>query len=354
MTLARPVAGKVRPRLLEELVYKQLGRKRSEVSIGPRSGVDTSAIRLGNGKVLLTTTDPLSLIPAIGPSESAWMSAHLLASDLATTGLEPKYGAFDFNLPPSMKDSSFEEYWKSFHKTCKELGLAIIGGHTGRYDGCDYTIIGGGVMMTIGFEGGFLTSAMGGPGDDLILTKGAAIESTAVLTRTYPHRVRKALGDRLFDRAWQYLRKVTVVKDALTAASVGINDKGVTAMHDATEGGVIAASIELARASETGLILDLEAIELSQETNEVCKLFQINPLISLSEGSLIIASRPSATSRVIQRLLSKGILADVVGRLVLQERGYHYASKATTSRLSPPSVDPYWKAFETAHRRGWN
>jgi len=264
------------------------------------------------------------------------------------------YGIFDFNLPPSMKDSTFRAYWKGFHEACEELGLAIIGGHTGRYDGCDYTIIGGGVMITVGQEGRFLTSAMGRAGDDLILTKGAAIETTAVLTRTFPKRTSKALGERLFEKAWRYVRKVTVVKDALTAASVGIGEEGVTAMHDATEGGVLSASFELAVASRAGLSLDLDAIEVSQETSELCKLFRIDPLASLSEGSLVIASNPDSTSRVLGSLSSKGIPASVVGRLLPKAKGYKAISNSITTHLKEPGVDPYWRAFDTARRHGWN
>ncbi len=353
-TMSSLKLGKVGRPFLEGSVYNRLGAKRPEVSVGPSFGVDTSIVKLGGGKVLVTTTDPMSLIPSIGTRDSAWLSAHLIASDIATSGLTPSYGIFDFNLPPSMTDSVFTSYWRSFHRACKELGLAIIGGHTGRYAGCDYTIIGGGVMMALGMEGRFLTSEMGKVGDDLILTKGAAIETTAVLTRTYPRRVRRALGTRLFERAWQYLRLVSVVKDALTAASVGIHEEGVTAMHDATEGGVTTAALELATASNLGLRLDLERIEVSEETRQVCKLFRINPLTSLSEGSLLISCRPSATSRVVNKLSSKGLDAQPVGELVSRSKGYQSTGKHTTSHLDFPEIDPYWKAFQMASRKGWS
>ncbi len=316
--------------------------------------MDTSIVKLGNGKVLVSTTDPLSLIRSLGARDSAWLSAHLIASDIATSGLGPKYGIFDFNLPPSMTDFIFASYWGSFHKACRELGLAIIGGHTGRFAGCEYPIIGAGVMMTVGPEDRFLTSAMASVGDDLILTKGAAVETTAVLARAFPRRVKRALGVRLFENARRYLGLVTVVEDALTAASVGIRGDGVTAMHDATEGGVIAAAFELASASNLGLILDLDEIEVSEETQQVCKLFGINPLTSLSEGSLLISTRPFATSRVLHRLSSKGLAARVVGRLVPKSMGVQGASKHSTSSLSYPRTDPYWKAFQAAVSRGWS
>src|SRR5436853_3491051 len=179
--------------LLESVLYRSVGSARSQIIIGPSFGVDNSIVRLSGGRVLAATTDPLSYIPSLGPKASAWLSVHLLASDLTTSGFSPQFGLFDFNLPPTLSHASFTKYWRSFHQECKKLGLSIIGGHTGRYPGIDYTIVGGGVLMAIGPEDHYLTSSMARNGDDVVLTKGAAIETTAVLTRAFPHRVRKTL-----------------------------------------------------------------------------------------------------------------------------------------------------------------
>lgn len=168
------------------MIFRRLGVKRREIVVGPRFGVDNSVVRIAKRSVLVATTDPLSFIPELGASSSAWLSVNLLASDLATSGFAPQYGIFDFNLPPSMNDRLFTEYWAAFHKECSRLGLAIVGGHTGKYEGCNYTIIGGGVLFAIGAEKEYLTSAMARDGDDIVLTKGAAIETTAILTRVFP------------------------------------------------------------------------------------------------------------------------------------------------------------------------
>ncbi len=346
--------GKVGNDFLKRVVYNQLGCSRDEVLAGPGFGLDNSVIRLGNGKVMVSTTDPLSFIPSIGPSDSAWLSAHLIASDIATSGLSPQYGIFDFNLPPFMSNSLFAKYWKSFHRTCQELGVSIIGGHTGRYQGCGYSIIGGGVMMATGTRNSYVTPAMGVIGDDLILTKGIAIETTAILTRAFPRRVRLALGSKLFSRAWKSIHQVTVVQDALLASSVGIRDKGVTAMHDATEGGVVAALLELARASRAGLRLDIDAMVPSEEAGLVCKLFQLAPLKSLSEGSLVVSVRPLATKRVLDALSVGGVNARVVGSLVDRKRGDKASGRKGTTRLEYPAKDPYWEAFQKAQAKGWN
>lgn len=339
---------------MSQTVYRLNGKKRPEVLKGPQHGLDVSVVRLGKEKIMVATSDPLSYIPQVGPEASAWLSIHLLASDLTTTGFAPKYGLFDFNLPPAMGDSQFAIFWKAFHNECKKLGISIIGGHTGRYPGINYSVIGGGVLIATGSEKSYLTSSMAHSGDEVILTKGAAIETTAVLTRTFPRTVKKALGSKLFARAWNYLAKASTVRDALTASSIGVRRDGVTAMHDATEGGVIAGMIELASASDLGMIVNLESIPVSEETRALCDHFRIDPMVSLSEGSLIIASRPAKTDKILSKLTSAGISSSVVGKLTSKFRSCKAASGGGMRSLSYPDVDPYWKAYSKGIERGWS
>jgi hydrogenase expression/formation protein HypE len=346
--------GKAGQNILESVIYRSLGASSSQLIVGPAFGADNSVLRLGRRRVLVATSDPLSYIPSLGPEASAWLSVHLLASDLTTSGFSPQFGLFDFNLPSTLSDTSFAKYWKSFHQECKRLGLSIIGGHTGRYPGIDYTIVGGGVVMATGPEDRYLTSGMARAGDDVILTKGAAVETTAILTRVFPKRARRALGNRLFEKAWNYLYKVSTVADALTASSVGVRQRGVTAMHDATEGGVIAGLIELTTASNLGLRVELEQIQISEETRHLCKLFRMDPLVCLSEGSLIIASRPTKTDKVLSKLSSAGIPSNVVGNLTSRFRGCRASTGKGLRSLSYPDVDPYWKAYSRGIERGWS
>ena len=344
--------GKPSREYLREVVYRRLGASRRDVIVGPRHGVDNAVVRIDRRTVMIATADPLSYIPALGPGYSAWLSVNLIASDLATSAFAPQYGIFDFNLPPKMSDSEFSSYWAHFHIECKKLGIAIIGGHTGRYQGCDYTVIGGGVMYAVGPRNRYITSGMAQVGDDLILTKGAAIETTAVLARSFPKTVKKTLGARLFERARAYLRKVSTVRDSLIAASVGVRENGVTAMHDATEGGVVAAILELSNASRVGAVLDLDSIPISQETDEICRLFRIDPLVSLSEGSLVLTCKPAKTGRVIGRLKEANIPSNVIGHLTKSRRVCR-AGKKGLSEISYPKFDPYWKAYWNATRKHW-
>lgn len=208
-------------------------------------------------------------------------------------------------------------------------------------------------MYALGPESDYLTSQMGETGDDIMLTKGAAIETTAVLSRSFPRTVRRAIGTRLYELARAYLRNVSTVKDSLTAVSVGVHHEGVTSMHDATEGGVLAAVCELSDAAGLGAELDLTAIPVSQETEEICKFFHIDPLVSLSEGSLILTCKPSKTSRIVAKLRSAKIQARVIGQLTAKRRGVLGDSGDGLRRIEYPKADPYWKAYWQAKRKRW-
>src|SRR5690606_37373502 len=124
------------------------GYTRKEVRSGPRFGVDVSIVELPGGMALASTSDPLSLVPSIGIEESAWLSVHLMANDMATTGFSPMYGQFVLNLPATFSKQDFNTYWEYIHGFCKDIGVAITGGHTGFVEGQNSTISGGGTLFT--------------------------------------------------------------------------------------------------------------------------------------------------------------------------------------------------------------
>ena len=68
--------------------------------------------------------------------------------------------AVDLNLPPEITDAELTELWDAFHRACAGIGLAVVTGHTARYDGCTWPMVGGAVCMASGPEDQFVTPAM--------------------------------------------------------------------------------------------------------------------------------------------------------------------------------------------------
>src|SRR6267378_6633802 len=146
-------------RSMMEVILGHAGARNPKIQQGPRLGADTSIVEIDE-KVMISSMDPISLIPEIGPEKSAKLSVHGVASDVATSGIRPRFAMFDLNLPPSLTDRTLQTYWGSIHQTCRTLGISIVGGHTGRFPGCDYTVIGGAVMWCFSPHDRYVSSAM--------------------------------------------------------------------------------------------------------------------------------------------------------------------------------------------------
>ncbi len=142
--------------MMAETIFRLTGARTKEVLSGPGPGVDTAVLRIEGGKVLIASTDPVSFIPELGARESAWLSVYATASDVATSGVPPKYAMFGLNLPPNLSDPVLRNYRTAIHESCRELGISIVGGHTGRFEGCDYTVVGGVTMFAIGDQSDYL------------------------------------------------------------------------------------------------------------------------------------------------------------------------------------------------------
>jgi len=243
-----PEIGKISPEIFEEVIYPGLGRRDDAVLVPPQHGVDIGIVDIGGGNVMAVTCDPVFVVPQYGWERSAWFAVNILASDAAVSGLAPRWMAIDLNLPLGIDKSQFVALWRAMHAECERLGIAVIAGHTARYQGCEYPMIGGATVMATGPRERYVTPAMAGPGEDVVITKGPAIEATALFAATFPKRITTAYGEELSRRADAMFEKMSVVTEAALAASVGVRDDGVTAMHDATECGLWGGLYEVARA----------------------------------------------------------------------------------------------------------
>ena len=294
-----PALGKISPEVFQNVIAPRLGAARPEVLAGPRAGHDAAVVKIGAGRVMTVTTDPLSVIPVLGPERSARMACHLIASDLWTTGIPPAYASVDFNLPPHFDDDTFTRYWNAMSDEWAALGVAVVTGHTGRYEGCELSIIGAATLIGVGDEGRYVTPAMASPGDRVILTKGCAIETAAVAASLCPQRLAARVDEEGMARLRALESRVSVVADCRAALRVGVRDRGVTALHDATEGGVLGGLVELARACGHDLRIERAHIPLAPEVRIACEVLGVDPYTSLAEGALIVCVRPAHAGAVL-------------------------------------------------------
>ena len=324
--------GKVPPSTLLRAVYPYLGRKSRGLLIGPGIGRDAAAIRYGN-KVLVFSTDPITgTATHIGRH-----SVHINANDIATVGARPIWYLCTILLPPDADEISLRQIMVDVDNAAKGLGIAVVGGHTEVTPGLTRPIIAG-FMIGETTKQGLLSSEGGREGDKVLLTKTAGLEGTAILATDYGNKL-KDLEPKTLDRARKFSEQISVVKEALTAARV----KGVHAMHDPTEGGVLNGLWELAKASNLGIEVDADRIPVASETGRVCRVLGLDPLRLMSSGSLLVAVDPAKAETVARVLKRIPVRVSEVGRLTSTSNGRYVARGPRRLKLEAVPTDELYK-----------
>jgi len=167
-------------------------------------------------------------------------------------------------------------------------------------------------------SGTYLTAEGAHEGDTLLMTKTAGIEGTAVLAADHSRLLKqKGVDDRTIGRALRFSNRISVVREAVIASKT----KGVTAMHDPTEGGVLNGLWELAEASGRGIIVESDKIPVAPETRTISEALNLDPLKLLGSGSLVIAVAAPRKDAVLERLNENRIRATEIGRLTRNSKG---------------------------------
>ena len=270
-------------------------------------GEDAAVIDLGD-RYLVAKTDPITFASdAIG-----WYAVNVNANDIAAMGGRPRFFLSTILLPQEQATPALiESIFRSIHAAAGQLDIAVCGGHTEITAGIDRPIVVGQMLGEV--EPGNLVRSSGlRPGDALLLTKGLAIEATAIIAREKrAELLRQGHAAGFLDLCSRYLENpgISVVRDAAIACRAG----QVHAMHDPTEGGVATALSELATASDVGLEIDAHALRISPESARLCSAFDLDPLGVISSGALLIGCPEDSAPPVVAALEKEGIHACRIG-----------------------------------------
>jgi hydrogenase maturation factor len=331
-----PELGKVDREFFDEYIYPNLGAQRDDVTLGPRHGVDFGVIDVGEQAVAMAS-DPVFVMPSLGFERAAWFAFHILMSDVAVSGLPPTHLSIDFNLPPEITNEEFKTVWETFDAEARELGVSVVTGHTGRYAGCNYPMVGGATALSVGDFSDLVRPDGATVGDRIVVTKGPAIEATGLLSCQFESLMAAELDESTIEDATDRFYDMSPVKDALTAAAAG----PVTAMHDATECGIYGGLYEMGRAAGVGVELETDRVPVQPGVREACDFFDIDPWISISEGTLLASVDPDGVDDVLEALAAEGIPAADAGG-VTEGSGLVVDGEPTDH----PGVDPFWGTFE--------
>jgi hydrogenase maturation factor len=329
-----PRTGKVSRAFFEEYIAPRLGADRDDVALGPTHGVDFGVLTVDDSAVV-TATDPVSVLPELGFERAGTFAVDIVLSDVAVSGIPPSHLTVSLSLPPEMADAEFDRLWSAIDAECRDLGVSVVTGHTARYAGCSFPWVGGATAMAVGDPDDIVRPDGARPGDDLLVTKGPAVEAVGLLTSLFPDAV--ALSGEDLATAQARLEDASVVRDALVAAAAG----NVTAMHDATEGGLLGALHETADAGGVRLSVETDAVPLAPGVETACEALGMDPWRATSSGTLIAAVDPADTDAVVDALEAEGTAVGVVGTV---EAGSGVLLDGEPT--DPPEGDASWPVYE--------
>ena len=317
--------GKLENSELESLILSKFNRIRPESLTVPRVGEDCAALDF-DGELIVMSMDPIT---SAGDKSLGLLSVHVNCNDAICMGAEPVGLLVTLLLPPDYPTEGIGHIADDLASAARVAHVDILGGHTEYTDAVTRPITCTSVVAKMPREHKLLGLQ---PGDDIVLTKSAGLEGTAILATERKDKL-SSLPPALLKEAEGYFRLLSIVPEGRVAM-----EKGAHAMHDVTEGGVLGASWELCYAAGLGLKLDRESIPVSEATARICALAGIDPLRLLGSGSLLIGC-PDGKA-MCAALAEKGIRAAVIGRAV--EKGFAFEDGQT---ILPPREDALYDAF---------
>jgi len=330
--------GKLNFHLLENLLKKYQTVLDSRLIIGPKLGEDAAVIDYPD-RYLVTKLDPVTFTS----KEIGWYAVQVNANDIATRGATPKWFQASILLPEGKTTKKLvERTFAQISEAAKKLGISIIGGHTEITHHLERPIVVGSMLGEVEKEK-LVSTAGARPGNLIILTKGIVIEGTSIIAREKEKELKKRGYNEDFLRRCQnflYRPGISIVKEALLA-----NQFKISAMHDPTEGGLLAGLYEIALASGTGLLIEKEKIPIFEESKVLCKEYNLDPLGTITSGTLLIVASPDNSGKVITLLKENGIEATIIGEIKERNFGMKIIDNQEIKDLKVSARDEITKIF---------
>ncbi len=326
--------GKIPPDLLDKLL-KKFQSPSSKLLVGPGVGLDAAVVKVSDSR-LAVTSDPITLAEDL----MGYYCVHVNANDLAVMGAEPEFMTVVLLLPVGVDSAAVKRLSDGLARCADQLGVIVVGGHSEITPAVNTSVMVGTMMGRL-LARKPIGSAGAKPGDVIVMTKHAALEATAIIARQHPDRLRKTgFTAKDIRRAQNMIFKpgISILPEARIAIQAGCS-----AMHDATEGGIVSALWEMAVGGKVRIGVDTPAIPLLDVTRRACKVWNIDPLWAISSGSLLASIGPRKAKRLISSLADSGIPASVIGHVA---RGRPSIMDTSTGRSLSPMQDEILKIFE--------
>jgi hydrogenase expression/formation protein HypE len=300
-------AGKLPNDLLREFLNQFIFDDPS-IIINPGVGEDTAAVNVEPEEVLVLKSDPITFA-----TDSIGQYAVLInANDIATSGAKPRWLLTTLLFPLGVTPSEISQVIDELKTFCRKWDITLCGGHTEITDAVTRPVVTGMMAGTV-TRSRLIDKRNMATGDRVLLTKGVAVEGTAIIAREFGDRL-KSLGmnDSQIDTARRFLASISI----LTEARIAADSEATSAMHDVTEGGLATALEELSIAGGHRIKVDMDAIPVFVQTRRICHLLEVDPLGLIGSGSLLICCRESACENLTAAIGKAGIDVTCIGEVL--------------------------------------
>lgn len=293
--------GKLDPAILSRILSRT-GAENPDVITGAAYGEDSAAIDLGE-ETLVVSSDPISLA-----AESAGtLGVHIAANDVAASGADPEFLTNVIFLPDDDPET-LDTLTTQLDAAAKSIDAAIVGGHTEYLPELSRPTLS---LTCLGRTDRYVPTGGVSVGDQLLLTKGAAIEGTAILASDFASTLRdRGVNEDVINTATGFFDEISVLPESRLAR------EHASAMHDPTEGGVRSGLVELAAASGVNLAIERDRVPIRPETEMICAAMGVDPLAIFGSGALLIAVAPSEADTVVSALADASIDAATIGHAI--------------------------------------
>lgn len=297
--LAHGNGGEENNELINKIFYKNFKNEILEKS--------EDAAVIFDGK-LAFSTDSFTVSPIIfSGGDIGKLAVCGTCNDLAMMGAKPKYLTCAVIIEEGFEQKTLERIVKSMKKELEINGAIVVSGDTkvvprGSVDKIFINTTGIGEIQKEGISSNSITT------DDVILVSNSVGEHGAAI---FANREGIELSSSLKSDCaslWPVVEKLIE------------NDVKITALRDATRGGVSAVLNEWAKQSNVCIEVEEKEVPIREEVNGICEMLGFEALSLANEGTFVLAIKKEDEQKALKILQSieTSKAAKVIGKVTMQ------------------------------------
>ena len=275
---------------------------------------DSAVLEALGGRIALTT-DSYVVNPLFFPGGNIGdLAVNGTINDLACSGAQPLALTAGFILEEGLEMEVLGAIAQSMGIAAAHAGVRIVTGDTkvvgkGSADGLFINTAGVGIVP----EGLRIGPEQARPGDHIIVSGAIGEHGVAIMS------VREGI-----DFGTTVTTDSAPLHRLVAAMLAAVDDPNVIhALRDPTRGGLVAATVEIARTSGVGIELDEARVPIPEAVASACGFLGLDPLQVANEGKLVAFVDPAHSEAVLaaMRARPEGAGAVIIGRAVEEHPG---------------------------------